>query len=260
MILLFAVGFVILLILVAISVLGNQGAVSKTVYIGLEGSGKTLLMSGDAYELVHRNKNWYKKTGVMRPIISNIKFSDSFILFAKSQGVPLAEWRDIEELEHMTECDLFIDEIGAYFDARTFDQLPLTTRLWLAQADKLGVHIYAGAQDWAQIDVSYRRLVKRLYEVKKVLGTRRPSLSRPGAKHPWAIILTYKVQPLSTSDSTELKTLSIFPSVHFKGKKAVGRFNTNARIEESEPPPLKRVVRHWFDENGQIGYTKTKYY
>lgn len=160
----------------------------------------------------------------------------------------------------MQECDLFIDEVGAYFDSRTYSDLPLATRLWLAQAQKLGVRIYGGAQDWGQIDVSFRRLVNRLYELKKVIGTRRPSKTIPAGEYPWAIVLAYKVAPAASSDSTELRTLSILPEIHFAGKRSFARFDTNARIQDSEYPPLKRVVRHWTDpKTGKIGYTRIQY-
>jgi len=233
----------------------------KVVYIGKEGSGKSTLMACDSYELVHRNVNWAKKTGKVRPIVSNLQYSKHFEDFAREKGVPIRYWKDIEELETLTECDLIIDEVGAVFDSRSFADLPLSTRLWLAQADKLGVHIYAGAQDWAQIDVSFRRLVKRLYEIKKVLGTRRPSQTRPGAKNPWAIMLRYKVAPEASSDSAELKTLSVLPMLHIFGKKAFTRFDTNARIRSSEAPPLKRVVRTWTNpETGRVEHTQIRYY
>jgi len=168
--------------------------------------------------------------------------------------------RDIEELPNLRDCDLFIDEAGAYFDSRNFADLPLNVRLWLAQAQKLGVYIYAGAQDWAQIDVSFRRLVNRLYEVKKILGSRRPSPSVPVTSRPWGLIFQYSVVPGADSDSTTLKTLSILPDFHFIGKKGVSVFDTNARIEDSASPPLQRIVRHWIDpETGKIGYTRIKY-
>jgi len=232
----------------------------KTVYIGKEGSGKTLLMGEDTMWIINRNSKLYKKTGRMRPIKSNIAYSESLEEYARSRNVPIEYWYDIEELETFTECDLFIDEVGAYFDARTFADLPLSTRLWLAQAQKLGVHIYAGAQDWGQIDVSFRRLVGRLYELKKIVGSRRPSLTMPAGKHPWAIILAYKVAPAASNDSSELKTLSIVPSFHFAGKKKFQRFNTNARITTSEFPPLQRIVRHWTNpETNKIEYTRTIY-
>lgn len=270
----------------------------KVVYIGKEGSGKTFLMGGDTIRCIDRNYNWYRKVLEQwsekikilemrilraqklgsdiskyqtkldylkankpqpRSITSNIAYSESLENYAKSKGIPIRYWKDIEELENMTETDLFIDEIGAYFDSRTYTDLPLTTRLWLAQAQKLGVHIYGGAQDWGQIDVSFRRLVNRLYEVKKVIGTRRPSLTTPERKHPWAIIFTWSVAPEADSDSTALRTRSILPAPYFAGKEAFARFDTNARIADNTPPPLKRIVRHWYDENGKIGYTRTVY-
>jgi len=229
----------------------------KTIYIGKEGSGKTFLMGRDTQWIIDRNAKLHKrvtdiwekkkeglrnhiklieKTGgdtstalialeeleknapIARKVVSIITYSKSLEKYAESKGIEIQYWKDIEELEDFTECDLFIDEVGAYFDSRTFSDLPLSTRLWLAQAQKLGVHIYGGAQDWGQIDVSFRRLVNRLYELKKVLGTRRPSLTFPAGKNPWAILFAWKVASAASNDSTELRTLSIIPEFHFAGK------------------------------------------
>lgn len=227
----------------------------KTIWIGKEGSGKTLLMGRESERLVHRNASLAKKTGLVRPIVSNISYSEEFIDFAKSKGVPLKRWRHIEELDSMTECDLFIDEVGAYFDSRTYADLPLSTRLWLAQAQKLGVHIWGGAQDWAQIDISFRRLVNRLYEVKKVCGSRRPSRTLPGSKVPWAIGLVWRLNPQSDSDTGSAKTISIIPSLIIVTKKDTSRFDTNARVQQSDPPPLKKIVRVCPED----GYKRTRY-
>jgi len=232
----------------------------KTVYIGKEGSGKTLLMGDDTKWCIDRNARLFRKKGIKRPIRSNIAYSTELEIYAKNKGVDIYYWKNIEELETFTECDLFIDEVGAYFDSRTFSDLPLSTRLWLAQAQKLGVHIYAGAQDWGQIDVSYRRLVGRLYELKKVIGSRRPSVTLPAGKIPWCIILCWKVAPAASNDSAELRTQSWLPTPYFAGKKKFSRFNTNARITTSEAAPLQRIVRHWYrPEDGKIGFTRTIY-
>lgn len=270
----------------------------KTVYIGKEGSGKTYLMGRDTEDAILRNEKLHKrmlglwetrkvalekhialieKTGgdtsevlgelhthlkrvpEPRPVVSNIAYSKSLEKTAADHGIKIRYWKDIEELEKLSECDLFIDEVGAYFDSRTYADLPLTTRLWLAQAQKLGVRIYGGAQDWGQIDVSFRRLVNRLYELKKVIGTRRPSQTIPAGKYPWAILFAYKVAPAASSDSTELRTLSILPEIHFAGKRSFQRFDTNARIQDSEYPPLKRIVRHWYKPDGKIGHTRIQY-
>lgn len=232
----------------------------KTVYIGKEGSGKTLLMGADTKWIIERNAKLYKKYGIKRAIRSNIAYTEELEEYAKAKGVPILYWRNIEELETFSECDLFIDEVGAYFDSRTYNDLPLSTRLWLAQAQKLGVDIYAGAQDWAQIDVSFRRLVKKLFELKKIIGTRRPSKTRPAGSKRWAIILIWKVEPAASSDSNELKTKSWVPGMFWARGKHFDIFNTNARITSSEYPPLQKITRHWTDpKTGQIGYTKTVY-
>jgi len=227
----------------------------KTIYVGKEGSGKTLLMGRESERLVFRNSHLAKRTGEVRPIISNIKYSDTFLSFAKAKGVPIRSWQHISELEGMSECDLFIDEVGAYFDSRTFADLPLSTRLWLAQAQKLGVHIYGGAQDWAQIDVSFRRLVNKLYEVKKIIGSRRPSRTLPGSKTPWALGLVWQLSPVAESDTGKAKTLSFLPSLIFMSKKDAMRFDTNARVALSAPPPLRKIVRVCPED----GYTRTRY-
>jgi len=231
----------------------------KTVYIGKEGSGKTLLMGDDTVWCIKRNAKLLKKHGVTRPIRANIAYSEELEAYAKEQNIPIYYWKDIEELETFTECDLFIDEAGAYFDSRTYSDLPLSTRLWLAQAQKLGVTIYAGAQDWGQIDVSFRRLVGRLYELKKVIGSRRPSKTLPAGKFPWCIILCWRVAPAASNDSAELKTLSWLPTLYWGGRKKFNRFNTNARITTSEAAPLQRIVRHWYRPDGSIGFTRTIY-
>jgi len=215
----------------------------KTIYIGKEGSGKSYLMGMDTKYLIDRNAKWFKKTGVMRPIVSNMAYTSSTMEYANTKGVPLRYWRDIEELGTLRECDLFIDEVGAYFDSRNFADLPLSIRLWLAQAQKLGVYIYGGAQDWAQIDVSFRRLVNRLYEVKKIIGSRRPALSVPSVTRPWGLIFQWRIASGSNSDSTELKTLSILPDWFFIRKKWCNIFDTNARVEDSALPPLKKYIR-----------------
>lgn len=212
-------------------------------------------MGRESDRLVYRNSYFYKKTGVMRPIVSNIAYSDSFKAFAASKGVPVRSWQHLAELETMSECDLFIDEVGAYFDSRTFADLPLSTRLWLAQAQKLGVYIYGGAQDWAQIDVSFRRLVNKLYHVTKVVGSRRPSKSLPGSRIPWAFGLVWRLDPQSDADSGKLKALSIIPSIAVMTSHDTSRFDTNARVLQSAPPPLRKIVRVCPED----GYTRTRY-
>lgn len=227
----------------------------KTMIVGKEGSGKTLIMGRETEKVVLRNARLAKKTGLVRPIVSNINYSRSFLDWAASKGVPIRQWRHISELEKMTECDLFIDEVGAYFDSRTFEYLPLSTRLWLAQAQKLGVHIWGGAQDWGQIDVSFRRLVGKIYEVKKLIGTRRPSKTMPAGKYRWAISLQWRLVPNSNSDLADTKPMSIVPIPVLMLPADMDRFDTNSRVLETAPPPLKKIVQICEED----GYKRTRY-
>jgi len=227
----------------------------KTMIVGKEGSGKTLIMGRETEKVVYRNARLAKKTGIVRPIVSNIDYSESFRSWALDKGVPIRKWRHISELERMTECDLFIDEVGAYFDSRTFEYLPLSTRLWLAQAQKLGVHIWGGAQDWGQIDVSFRRLVQRIYEVKKVFGTRRPSKTMPAGKYRFALSVQWRLVPNSNSDLADTKPMSIIPVPILMLPRDMERFNTNSRVLETDPPPLRKIVQVCEED----GYKRTRY-
>lgn len=228
----------------------------KTVYVGLEGSGKSLLMGRETERIVHRNHHWLKITGIPRPIISNITYSPKFIQWAKSKGVEIKKWQHIEELEHMSECDLIIDELATYFDSRLFADLPLSTRLWLAQAQKLGVYIYGGAQDFSQVDKAFRVLCTKVYEVKKVIGSRRPCKTSPPIKRVWAFAMLWEIDPREfAGDQSEMKTVSIVPSPLWFSRKDVERFDTNSRVAMSSPPPLRKITRVCPED----GYTRVKY-
>jgi len=213
----------------------------KIIYVGKEGSGKTLLLGRETERLIYRNKRLGQRTGKVRPIISNIEYSDRLIDLAKTHGVPIKKWSNVSELETFEECDLFIDEVGTYFDSRTYADLPLSTRLWLAQGQKRGVHIYGASQDWMQIDVSFRRLVSSLYEVKRLFGSRRPSKTLPGSKNPFAIGLKWKMN--TEVDGENLRAIGLFPSLVLMTRKDTDRFDTNARVPMSSPPYLVHLER-----------------
>lgn len=230
--------------------------VSKTVYVGLEGDGKSLLLAQESRRLVLRNKYWFKITGIPRPIISNLPYSDEFMEFAKQNGVEIRFWQHITELEKMEECDLIIDELSTYFDSRMFADLPLSTRLWLAQAEKMGVDIYGTAQDFGQVDKAFRRLCKRVVLVKKVIGSRRPMKTAPPVKRPWGVVGRWHLDPRQfEGDQYEMKTVNIFPSFFFIRRKDVNIFDTQKRISMSEYPPLVKVVRVCPED----GYRRVKY-
>jgi len=229
---------------------------SKRIFVGLEGSGKSLLMARESVQNVYRNARWYKKTGVTRPIMGNLAWSPSFIEFASSKGVPVLKWQHLADLPKLSECDLYIDELGTYFDSRGFADLPLDVRLWLAQAEKMGVQIVGGAQDFGQVDVSFRRLCKEVYEVKKLMGSRRPMKTAPRVRFAWGVCLKWQLDPRSfDGDQAEMKHIGLFPMPFLISKKDLKTFDTSTRVNLSEPPPLQKIVRTCKED----GYQRVRY-
>jgi len=227
----------------------------KIIYSGLESSGKSLKLSMVAFDVLQRNAKWYKKSGIIRPIAANFQFSEYFENLAKSFGLPIKYYKDLDELILLENCDVFMDEVGNYFDARGWQELNLDVRRWLTQGAKTGVELYGGAQDFAQVDKAFRRLVNHLYYIRKVLGSRRPSATRPPVKRIWGVCLVWTLDP-NGYDEEKFKKKSMFPSVFFIRRFFCEIFNTNQKIIRSAPPPLRKVVRVCPED----GFKQIRYY
>jgi len=238
------------------SAYGREG---KRIYVGLESSGKSLLMAKESVWNVQRNARWNRITGKSRPIVGNLPWSDVFLEYAEKNKVEVYRWQHIHELPEFRGCDLYIDELATYFDSRLFADLPLNVRLWLAQAEKMGVQIVGASQDFSMVDKSFRRLCKEVFEVRKKFGSERPMENAPPVKHVWGVCMKYRLHPQSfLGEQVEMQTIGI-PWPFLIRKKDMRWFDTSARVILSEPPPLQRVVRHWWNEKGEIGHTQTRY-
>jgi len=223
---------------------------AKVIFSGLEDSGKSLMLATRAGQLVERNAKWLKITGIPRPIYSNLEFQKEFTDYADSLGIPIRYWKDLEELPELKNCDLIIDEVGAYFDSRTFKDLPLDLRLWLAQASKLGVDIYGSAQDFAQVDLTFRRLTTELFHITKLIGSARPSPTRPPVKRIWGVCMIRELDPVGYDEQKRaFNNSGIMPSWFFIRKEYCEIFDTTKRIAKSLPPPYKHVERRCVDPN-----------
>jgi len=217
----------------------------KHIFSGLEDSGKSYKLAEIAGKLVERNSEWFKITNIPRPIISNLEFQPHFVRFATDRNIPIKYWKDLEELPELDNCDLLIDEVGSYFDSRTFKDLPLSIRLWLAQASKLGVDIYGTAQDFAQVDLAFRRLTNSLSHVTKYMGSERPTATRPPIKKIWGICSIRELDPVGYDEQKKsFNNKDIIPSFFFIRKEICEIFDTTKRISKSKPPPYKHIVRH----------------
>jgi len=185
------------------------------------------------------------QTGVPRPIVSNLKFEEWFEKYVEDElKIPIMYWQNLADLPTMTNLDLIIDEIGAYFDSRTYADLPLEVRLWLAQASKLGVDIYGSAQDFAQVDLAFRRLTTSLLHVTKLAGSSRPAKTKPKVSFIWGVCSIRELDPMGyKEDEKKFTATGILPKFFFIRKEYCKIFDTTRRVEKSKPVPYKHIDR-----------------
>jgi len=218
----------------------------KVIYSGLESSGKSLKLAMTAVKIAERNAKYFEKTGKKRPIVSNMKFSNEFEAYLRDVlNVPFSYWQNIDELVLLENADVFIDEVGNYFDARLWADLSQDARRWLTQGAKTGIEIYGSAQDFAQVDKAFRRLVNHLFYIRKIMGSARPSATKPPVKKIWGICLVNELDP-QTYDEVKSKFqnrgLMDF-SFFFIERQFCEIFDTNQKIVRSKPATLRHIER-----------------
>jgi len=233
---------------------------SKIIFSGIESSGKSLKIAMEVTKIVERNSKWKKESGVVRKIYSNLKFSKDFEKYAtEEKGIPIVYWKDLDDLIHVENADIIIDEIGNYFDARNWSELSLDVRRWITQGAKVGNEIWGTAQDFAQVDLAFRRLVNELYEITKIIGSPRPANTRPPVKKIWGICWIRSVQAKNYKED-EKKYLDVVGSIFTIQKKYCEIFDTTQKIEKSKPPAFKHYERkceHFEDPNHSCKFCKT---
>jgi len=216
----------------------------KVVYTGLESSGKSLALAMKAEVILRRNAKWLKKSGIRRNIVTNEAFSKNFVERALGLGIKVIIWEDLDQLISYRDCDVFIDELGTYFDSRSWTSLSLDVRRWIAQGAKSGIEIYAAAQDFSQIDIAFRRLTNDVFHIIKLVGSPRPSATRPPVSFIWGMCVKWELDPRSfKAEQAEMKLRWILPSFFFIRKKFCELFDTTQFLKRSKPSAFKHFVR-----------------
>jgi len=217
---------------------------SKVIFAGLEGSGKSLRLAMCAVWLVERNKRWHEQTGIIRPIRSNLWFTPEFEQYAASQNVPIYYWQNVDELVSFTGCDVICDEVGTYFDSRLWADLSLDVRAWLSQGQKAGIEFWGTAQDFGQVDKSFRRLCNELYQIDKIIGSSRPAATKPPIKRIWGVCKVRSLNPREyKEDKKEFEKGAVLPSFFMIRREYCEIFDTNRKILRSKPMPFKHVEK-----------------
>lgn len=224
-----------------------KNIMSKVIFSGLESSGKSLKLAMVAEKILFRNIKWLKKSGIARPMAFNFSLSELFTETARLNGIPIKFWENLDDLIELRECDVFIDEIGTYFDARLWTELSLDVRRWIQQGAKMGIELYGAAQDFAQVDISFRRLVSELYLITKLLGSPRPANTKPPIKRIWGLCSMVELDPQGYDEKNRKFVGAGFlniPHFFFIRRHYCELFNTKFFIKRSKPLHFKHQVRY----------------
>jgi len=229
---------------------------SKTIFSGLEGSGKSLKLAMISGEIAHRNSKWHLKSGIKRPIVSNMLFSKEFEEWCEQNNVPIKYWNNLDDLIEIEQADVIMDEVGNYFDSRMWADLNLDVRRWLTQGSKMGIELYGTAQDFAQIDKAFRRLCNNLIHITKVIGSRRPSSTKPPVTKIWGLCMTRELDAQGyDEDKKKFNGSFSMPGFFFIESEYCELFDTTQKILRSKPPALKHIER--ICELEKCGFHKT---
>jgi len=217
----------------------------KIIYSGLESSGKSYKLACLAADIAVRNSKWKKETGITRPLATNLKFSQEFTNYCTQElEIPILYWENLDDLISLDNCDVFIDEVGNYFDSRMWADLSLDVRRWLTQGAKSGVELYGSAQDFAQVDKSFRRLVNHLFHITKIVGSRRPSATKPPVNRIWGLCSMRELDAQNYSEEKKaFDKTQLIPSFFLLERKYCELFDTGQKIKRSKPPLLRHIDR-----------------
>jgi len=202
---------------------------------GAPGQGKSLYTARIARKLYNRNFKWYEKSGIIRKIASNQKYSE---IFLKGKEQFFQYWSSPKELCDLKNVDVIWDEIATELDARNFANLPYELKVFLSQYRKRGIDVYANTQDFSMIDARARLMVTEVLTLSKVLGSRDPSATKPPVKNLWGLILVWHVINHREPD-IEKKKRGLIPDFFFIEKEDVERYDTKQGIEAGQLPPKK---------------------
>jgi hypothetical protein len=202
---------------------------------GAPGQGKSLYTARLTIRLLKRNQKWFKKTGVIRKIFSNLKFSE---WFEAEAGEFLEYWSDSSVLVKLSDCDIIWDEIATELDSREFANCSIEMRRFLSQYRKRGIDIYANTQDFSMIDKRARLMISGVRTLTKIAGSRDISTTKPNPKYIWGLVMIRNVQNYH-EDDPEKKKYDIVPSFMFIERELVSIYDTRQDIPLGKPAPLK---------------------
>jgi len=216
------------------------------IFTGLPGSGKSYKLGRTVVDILYRNKKHWDKHGIRRMLYTNLQLSPA--VEQEFEGF-VSYWSDLRQLTSLRDCDVVIDEVATYFDARLWDTLSLEMRRWLAQHRKFGIEIYGTSQDFAQVDKAFRRLTSDLLYLTKLAGSRDISATAPPPKYIWGISVVQTLDPVRYDEEKSKFVSSGIPKFMLITRAGTEIFDTRAEVKMSSALPLKHIEKVCEDIN-----------
>lgn len=213
------------------------------LFDGNPGQGKTYMLANQTLMLLVRNKKWFEKgkTKTKRKVVTNMALNEEI----QNAFVGYIDyWTDLDQLVTVKEADLIFDDMSTYLDSQRYMDLPVSVKRWLRLHEHYGVDIYGNAQDFLSIDISVRRLVTELNNIKKLIGSRRPSATKPAPKIIWGILVLRTVSEMDIEKERIKRRYIGVPHIEFIKKKVCHVFDTTQDLNQSEYPPLQCIIRN----------------
>lgn len=210
------------------------------IYVGLPGSGKTLKLAKISLKILKRNYRYWKKTGIIRKVYSNIRFREDI---EKKYVQFIHYWTELDDLWLSRDVDVIWQEMAAYLDSNDYKIVPRELKRWLQLHRHFGIDIYGDTQDFPMIDISVRRITNNVYELHKIFGSRDKSATRPKIRYIWGLVLIFDVKSESFGeDKTDYK-YSFPPGWMWIGNDLASIFNSYEDLNYNSHPPLRHIVR-----------------
>ena len=111
------------------------------------------------------------------------------------------------------------------------------------QHRKFGIEIYGTSQDFAQVDKAFRRLTSNLLYLRKLIGTRDISPTRPAPKWICVVSLVQELDPTTYDEQKSKFASDGVPGFMLITAEDVKIFDTRAEVSLSHALPLKHIDR-----------------
>jgi hypothetical protein len=229
-----------------------------TIFTGLPGQGKTLKLAETLLEVLKRNKKWYKITKLKRKIYHNFDLNEKIL---KENPGYFVKWRSLVDLHSVRESDVFYDEIGLYYDSQQWEKVSFKSKRWLALHEHYGNELYGTAQSYGQVAIQFRRITTKLLLLRKIIGSRRPSKTKPPVKFAWGLCYCSILDPQTYDEKEQTKQATFSFDFLFIKKSNTGIYNTLADEIKPDTEPFEHEQRECKDpEHPNCGFKKVYHF